>query len=69
MMLFIERTFEPAKPNIEVLIDTEIGIYLKDEVLREKGFPPGAPPLDSGTHVFTTEDNVKGVYLSSFGIR
>ncbi|KAF9510479.1 hypothetical protein BS47DRAFT_61327 [Hydnum rufescens UP504] len=59
-MLFIERDFEPARPNIEV--DTEISIYFQDEVIREEGFPMTAP-LETGTHLFTTEDNVKVLKL------
>jgi hypothetical protein len=63
MMLFIERDFEPARSNIEVLIDTEITVYFKDKVAREKGIPPGTVPIASGTHVFTTEDSVQGVFI------
>jgi hypothetical protein len=63
IMLFMERHFEPAKSNIEILIDTKISIYFEDNVTREKGFPPGTKPLKSATHVFTTEDNVKGVFI------
>jgi hypothetical protein len=70
MMLFIERDFEPVRPNIQVLIDAEISIYFQDEVIREEGLFFVTAPLETGTHVFTTEDNVKSVFIShNLGIK
>jgi hypothetical protein len=63
IMLFIGRDFERPKPNIQVLFDTEINIFLKDQVVKENGLPFGTPPLETGTHVFTCEDNVQGDFF------